>query len=137
MNLIRWEPFGELDRFFENGWLRPSSQTLGLDLSVDLFEEGDNLVAKMQLPGIDVKNLDVSVEDQVLRVKGAREEEKEEKKKNYYSKEIRRGAFERAIRLPKSVVADKTTADYKDGILVVTMPKKTEMKGGKVRVNVK
>lgn len=137
MDLIRWEPLGEIERFFESGWPRLSSQNLGLDLSVDLYEEGDNLVAKMQLPGIEAKNIDVSVEDQVLRVKGKREEEKEEKKKNYYSKEIRRGSFERAVRLPKPVVVEKTTANHKDGVLVVTMPKKAEAKGGKVKVNVK
>lgn len=136
MSLIRWEPFQDLERLFAEDWPMTPVIKVGLDLAVDLYEEGENLVARIQLPGIDAKNLEVSVEDQYLKVSGSREEEKEEKKKNYYSKEIRRGSFERMVRLPKPVVTDKVSADYKDGVLVVTLPKKTESKGGKVTVKV-
>lgn len=137
MPIIRWEPFGGLDRLSEEGWSMMPAMKNGWDLAIDLYEEGDDLVAKMQLPGVDPKKLDVSIEDQYLKVTGSREEEKEEKKKNYYSKEIRRGSFERMVRLPKPVFADKVSADCKDGVLVVTMPKKAESKGGKVKVSVK
>ncbi|MBI2551161.1 Hsp20/alpha crystallin family protein [Candidatus Uhrbacteria bacterium] len=136
MSLIRWEPFRELDRLFDEDWSTMPLSKIGTDLAVDLYEEGDKVVAKMQLPGVDPKKIDVSVEDQYLKVFGAREEEKEEKKKDYYSKEIRRGSFERLVRLPKPVVADKVSADYKDGVLIVTMPKQAGSNGGKVKVNI-
>lgn len=136
MSLVRWEPFHSLDRFFEEEFPALPAVKIGWDLAVDLYEEGDNVVAKMQLPGVDPKKIDVSVEDGYLKVSGSREEEKEEKKKNYYSKEIRRGSFERMVRLPKPVVTEKVAADYKEGVLVVTMPKKVEAKGGNVKVRV-
>lgn len=136
MSLIRWEPFRELGRMFEEDWATMPSLHIGWDLAVDVYEENSNVVAKMQLPGIDPQKIDISVEDGYLRVSGAREEEHEEMKKNYFSKEIKRGSFERAVRLPKMVVADKTSAEYKDGVLIITMPKKSEPKEGKVKVTV-
>jgi len=108
---------------------------LGLNLAVDVYEEGKNIVAEMQLPGIDPEKVNISVEDGYLVVSGSREEEKEKKEKHYYSKEIRRGSFERAVRLPSAVVADKAEATYENGVLKVTVPKKEEQKG-KVHVKV-
>ena len=136
MALIRWEPFRNFERMFEDEWPMMPALKVGWDLAVDLYEEGNALVAKMQLPGVDPKKIDVLVEDQYLKVMGAREEETEEKKKNYYSKEIRRGSFERMVNHPKPVVADKVVADYSDGVLKVTMPKKAESLGVKVKVKV-
>src|SRR3989344_3706512 len=121
MQLIKWEPFSEVDRWFED-FPAFSFPKLGFDMAVDLYEEKGNIVAKMNLPGIDPEKIKVTVEDDILRISGSREEEKEEKDKHYYSKEIRRGSFERAVRLPKSVDSKKIDAAYKDGILEITMP---------------
>jgi len=135
MPIVKWEPFGEFDRFFDD---LPSAGFGNMgDMAVDLYEDGKNLIAEMNLPGIDAEKVDVSVEGNYLRITGRREEEKEKKAKQFYSKEIRRGSFERALRLPEPVNESKVTAEYQDGMLRVTLPKLEEKKSGKVKVVVK
>lgn len=136
MNIVQWKPFGEFDRVFDDRFSMGFPK-MGLDLAIDLYEEKGNVVAKMNLPGVRADELEVSVEDDTLTVTGTREEEKETDKKDYYSKEIRRGSFTRSISLPSQVDAEKTAAEYKDGVLMVSMP---VIKGGgkkAVKVNVK
>jgi len=136
MALIKWEPFGDMDRFFED-FASLGMQRMGLDLAVDVYEEKNNVVAKMNLPGVNPEKIEVSVEDNHLFIQGKREEEKEEKKKHYYSKEIRRGSFERVVPLPNTVKKDQVKADYEKGVLTVTIPKASGRKSGKVKVNVR
>lgn len=124
MQLISWEPFRGLERMFEE------------DLAVDVYEEGNTVVAEMALPGIDPDQLNVSVQEGYLRVSGSREELKEEKKKNYYRKEIKRGSFERLAHLPVEVQAEKAVATYKDGVLKVAFPKKNGAASGQVNIKV-
>lgn len=137
MAIIKWEPFGEIDRLFGEMPEFPRLPKFDMDLAVDLYEKDDSVVAEMNLPGIDPDKIDVSVEGNYLRVSGSREETKEEKKKHYYSKEIRRGAFERVVRLPVSVQTGKVKAEYEGGTLRVTMPKEILGKAGRVKVSVK
>ncbi len=125
MALIKWEPFGDMDRFFYD--LHPSSfpsfSQASLDLAVDLFEEKGNLVARMHIPGMNAEDIKVSVDgERYLSIRADRNEEKEEKEKHYYSKEIRHGSFERVVRLPKDVDKEKITASYEKGVLTVTLP---------------
>lgn len=136
MALIKWEPFGEIDRFFED---LPSAvfPKMGWDLAVDIYEKDGNLMAEMNLPGVDPDKIDVSVEGGRLHISGSREESKEEKQKQYYSREIRRGSFERVVRLPSAVQEDKVKAEYRNGELLVTMPKAPEAAKNKVPVEVK
>lgn len=122
MAIIKWEPFTEVESFFEDFPIL-SFKELGKDLAVDVYEEGDNVIAKMNVPGVDPEKINVSVEDNALRVSGAHEEEKEEKNKHYYHKEIKRGSFERVISLPQAVQKDKVSAEYKNGSLKVVLPK--------------
>lgn len=133
MAIVRWEPFDELDRFFDGFPIR-SVQNMGWDIAVDIFDEGNSIVASMNLPGIDPDKVDVHVEGDHLRISGRREEEKEQKGKQYYAKEIRRGSFERAIRLPGAVNDSAVKAEYEGGVLKVTMPKLDEKKRKKVKV---
>lgn len=135
MKLINWEPIGEMDRWFED-FPVVSLPKFGWDMAIDLYEEQDNVIVKMNLPGIDPDKVNVSVEDDILRVSGSREEEKEQKEKRYYSKEIRHGSFERAVRLPKSVDNKKIDAEYKNGILKITMPIMPKEKGTTVKIKV-
>lgn len=137
MAIIKWEPFGDINRFFDE-FPVPSFKDIGNDLAVDVYEEGDNVVAKMNVPGVDPEKINVSVEDNTLRVSGAHEEEKEEKQKHYYHKEIRKGSFERVISLPQAVEKDKVSADYENGTLVITLPKtNASASTHKVKVQVK
>lgn len=139
MQLIKWEPFKEIDRFFDDRFLQPFSAfpKLGLDLAVDVYEEKGNVIAKMSLPGIKSEDLDISLEDDMLTISGRREEEKETEKKDYYSKEIRRGSFSRTVSLPRSVDAGKAEAKYENGELVVTMPAVAGAKEKAVKVKIK
>lgn len=137
MTIIKWKPFADVERFFED-FPTPSFKELGSDLAVDVYEEGNNVIAKMNVPGVDPEKINVTVENNNLSVSGAHEEEKEEKRKHYYHKEIRKGSFERTVPLPHAVLKDKVSAEYKNGTLIITLPKTT---GGesvhKVQVQVK
>lgn len=124
----------EVENFFDNF---PLVSKLGGDLAVDIYEKDNNIIAEMNLPGINPDNIEVSVEDNYLKISGSREESKEEKKKHYYSKEIRRGSFERVVRLPSSVQKDKVLAEFKNGELTITLPKSKETNSNKIKIEVK
>ncbi len=134
MTLIKWRPFADIDEIFEREFVPIRWPKIGWDLAADVYEEKGNIVAKLNLPGIDPEKIDISVEGENLRISGSREEEKETKDKNYYSKEIRRGSFERTIALPAPVKADGVEAEYKDGVLIVTLPKKETEPVKKIKV---
>lgn len=121
MSLIKWEPFGEFDRVFNNTSL-PLFSRLDSDLAADVYVENNTVMIKMSLPGIKADEIEINIEDGQLNVAGHREEEHETKEKNYYSKEIRRGSFSRSISLPKPVQAGKASASFTDGILSVAIP---------------
>ncbi|MBN1916041.1 Hsp20/alpha crystallin family protein [Candidatus Dojkabacteria bacterium] len=137
MAIIKWEPFREMERFFDDDFGMFKMPALGWDMAVDVFEKDGKVVAEMSLPGVDPDNVNIEVEDGHLRISGSREEEKETKDKNYYSKEIKRGSFERIVRLPSAVQADKAEAEYEKGVLRVSLPKKEKEETGKIKVRVK
>lgn len=139
MQFIKWEPLKEIDRFFDDRFLQPFSALpkLGFDLAVDVYEEKNNVIAKMSLPGIKPEEINISIEDDTLSISGKREEEKEVDKKDYYSKEIRRGSFTRSVNLPKLVNAEKAEARYEHGELIVTMPAVASIKEKAVKVKIK
>lgn len=139
MSLIKWEPFDEFDRMFREFGALPAlrNQNMNFDLAADVYEDGDTLVAEMNLPGLKGEDIDVAVEDNHLHITGKREEVQEKKEKSHYTKEIRRGSFERLIPLPNPVVREKVEAVYEDGVLKVTMPKREEEESNKIKVTVK
>lgn len=136
MSLIKWEPFGQIDDLFTD-FSRMAFPKVGSDLAVDVYEKDGAVVAEMNVPGINPENINISIEDNYLRVSGSHEEEHEDKKKHYYSKEIKRGSFERIISLPSSVRRDGVDAEYHNGRLSITMPKAEETKDHKITVKVK
>lgn len=139
MSLIKWEPFGDLDRFFGDDLSHfPTARDMGWDLSANVYEKDGKVIAEMNVPGIDPENVAVSVEDGFMRVTGSREEKDEKKDKHYYSKEIRYGSFEKVIRLPEHVDANKAEAEYEKGELKVTIPTKDkEEPKGKIDIKIK
>ncbi|RME84815.1 MAG: Hsp20/alpha crystallin family protein [Planctomycetota bacterium] len=132
MTLMRYEPFKGLDKFFETLAPTTTFANMGWDLAVDLYEEGGELVAEMNLPGVDPEKLEISVEEGHLRIAGTREEMSEKKEANYYSKEIKRGSFERLIYLPFKVKENEAKAEYNNGVLKVRLPKD---EGKRIKVN--
>ena len=103
---------------------------------VDIYENGDNLVLKAELPGINPDDVEIRVEDNTLYLKGERKSEKDVKEQNYHRVERSYGTFARSFSLPNSVDADKVTANFKDGVLTLTMPKKEEAKPKTIKINV-
>jgi HSP20 family protein len=139
-----WQPLDdlrrEIDRLFDNHsnhfWRRPFraladfqplwSQKLALAPAVDIVESEKAYEVTAELPGMDEKSIDVNVRDGGLTIKGEKKDEKEEKGKDFYVSERRFGSFERYFRLPDGVDADKIEANFKKGILTITLPKKAE-----------
>jgi HSP20 family protein len=136
--LMKWEPFKEVERFFGEDFpflpMFPKPK-LGWDMAVDVYEEKENIIAEMNVPGIDPEKLEITVKDGYLKIFGKREEEKEKKEANFYYKEIKRGEFERLVRLPVAVKAGKAEAQYTKGVLKVILPKTEIVKEEKIKVH--
>jgi len=139
MAIIPWRPLSDdLDRFFEEDWLLPTFSSIRIpEPAMDVYETDKEVIAEVNLPGIDPEKVEISVKDQILRVSGRSEEKKEEKEKGYWRREIKKGSFERMVRLPSPVKEDKVDATYEKGVLKIVMPK-TEMKKEKsIKIKVK
>ncbi len=104
--------------------------------SVDIFETENELVLKADLPDVNMKDIDIHMENGTLALKGERKFENEEQKKGYHRVERSYGAFARYFTLPDTVDAEKVQADYKNGVLTVTLPKKEIAKPRQIRVQV-
>ena len=139
--LAPWTGFGslrkEMDRLFERfgDWDLPEMRTLGdWTPSLDVSDTKDAFMVKVEVPGLDSKDISVSLEGQMLTIKGEKEHEKEEKDEQFYRAERAYGAFARTIRLPAAVDGGKVIAGYKNGVLTVTMPKAPGAKGNMIPV---
>jgi HSP20 family protein len=104
--------------------------------AVDVFETDQNLVVKAELPGIDPKEVEIRVENNTLFLKGQRKFENEVKEENYHRIERSYGSFTRTFALPGSIDAEKVSADYKSGILTLTLPKREEAKPKTIKISV-
>jgi HSP20 family protein len=141
MNIIPRDSFRELDKFFgDDDWFFPVFPSRkAFEPEMDVYETKKDVVAKISLPEIDCDDVSVSVEDGVLVISGdfKKESEDKDKERNYWRKEIRKGSFKRAIRLPAEVDENKTQADYENGVLVVTLPKVKPEKKRRREIKVK
>lgn len=140
MSLIRWDPFREFNALptrFGNllgkGWDLPLSTT-AWNPSVDIFENDNEVIIKAELPGMNAKDIEVRLENNVLMLKGERHFEKEAKEENYHRIEREYGSFSRSFALPTAVDGDKVLAEYKDGILKIVLPKKEEKKPKSIKI---
>lgn len=111
-----------------------TEQGRGWAPSVDMVEEKDEIVVKADLPGIDEKDIDITVQDGTLTIRGERKAEKEEKKEGYYYAERSYGAFVRSLPLPTGVEAERVKATFKKGVLEIHLPKAKEAKGKKIEI---
>ena len=105
--------------------------------SVDVTETKDNLLIKAELPGLEAKDVNVSVSGDILTIKGEKTKEEEEKDEHYYHCERYCGSFQRSFRLPVNVQADKVEATFDKGVLKVTLPKEEKAKKKNIKVKVK
>jgi HSP20 family protein len=118
--------------FFGEG--EPSTRTWAPP--VDIYENENDIVLKAELPGIDPKDVEVKVEDNTLYLKGERKFEKEVKDENYHRIERSYGSFARSFSLPNSINAEKVKAEFKDGLLTLTLPKREEAKPKTIKIDV-
>lgn len=147
MAIVRWEPFRDLvttqdgfnrlfnetfSRFFDDG----ESGSRGWAPAVDIYETDQDVVLKAELPGVDPKDVEIRVEDGTLYLKGQRKFENEVKEENYHRVERSYGSFTRSFALPSSVNSEKAKAEYKDGLLTLTLPKREEAKPKTIQINV-
>jgi HSP20 family protein len=125
----------ELDRLFDRFWEMPDLPALGeWKPALDITENKDSVVVKAEVPGIDPKEIQVLLQDDVLTIKGEKKQEKEEKGEHTYRIERTYGAFARSIRLPVTVDAGKVNAAFKNGVLTITLPKAPGAKGTTIPV---
>jgi len=150
MTLVRWEPFHNLvsvqsrmNRIFDEafrGQPGPSEDDWALGgnwaPAVDIFEHEDNIVLKAELPGIDPTDVDIHVENNVLSLRGERKFESEVKREDCHRVERAYGTFSRSFTLPSIVDTAKIKAEYKDGVLQVTLPQKEEAKPKQISIAV-
>ena len=104
--------------------------------AMDVAETDNAVVVKAELPGLEAKDVEVSLNGDILTVKGEKKEEKEEKTKSFHRVERHYGSFERSIRLPAPVKPDKVEATFKNGVLTVELPKTEESKAKSVKIKV-
>jgi len=145
--LTRWEPFREfstlqdrMNRLFRESFNEDSRDealiTSSFAPAVDVYEDEHKIALKIEVPGIDEKDINVSIENNTLTVHGERKIEKEEKEENYRRVERQYGSFTRTFNLPTTVDSEKVSAHYDKGVLKVTLLKKAEAKPKQIKVNV-
>lgn len=142
--VVRWDPFremdqvrGVMDRIFEDtfGPTRRLSAESGMySLALDVIEKNEAFLVKATVPGIDPDNLDITLTDGVLTIKGETREESEKEEGSYHLRERRFGSFMRSVSLPANVRADAVEADYSNGVLTLTLPKADEVLPKKITV---
>ncbi len=155
MSLIRWNPTRDLsswpsevsgfqremnklfDSFFRGNWQDQETSLSVWTPAVDITEQEDAYRVNVELPGVDKNDVSITLESNILTIRGTKKQEKEEKGKEYHRVERSYGSFHRSFTLPTSVQADKIDAVFKDGILNVTLPKAEEAKPKQIEVKVK
>ncbi|MBN2055304.1 Hsp20/alpha crystallin family protein [bacterium] len=147
MAIVRWNPFREFEtlqdrmnrvfndalvtgrgeeNLFEGKWLP----------AVDVYEDEDQIRLMVEIPGIPKEDIDIQLHDNVLTIKGERKFDKEEKRDNYHRIERGFGTFSRSFTIPNDVQRDKVAANYKDGVLTLTLPKAEETKPKQISITV-
>ncbi|NOX19651.1 MAG: Hsp20/alpha crystallin family protein [Nitrospirae bacterium] len=151
MSIVKWSPMKELeemrrdmerlfDEFFEpmrrrRWWGKPIAEGVIVP-NIELIDKKDELIAKIEIPGVDKKDIDLTITENTMTVKGEIKKEEEFKEEDYYVSEIRYGSFSRTIPLPVEIDSDRAKASYKNGILEVVLPKKEEAKPKEIKVEV-
>ena len=154
MAIVRFRPFNqavdsfrdfgdmqaEVNRLFDNFLGRPAQQAGGMERvwtpAVDMYETKDALTVVAELPGLNEKDIQLSIIGDVLSVRGERQWNQEVKQESYYRGERWYGKFERSLPLPMPVQADKVTAKYRDGVLTITLPKVEEIRPKEIKIDV-
>ncbi|MEN4012777.1 MAG: Hsp20/alpha crystallin family protein [Chloroflexota bacterium] len=144
-NLTVFDPFREMaslqsmmDQVFDNVLTRQAEAWRGHEwMALDMYQTDDNLIVKAVLPGIKPEDINVSITNQVLTIRGEVKEEKVNENATYHIRERRSGMLTRSVQLPVTVVSDKARAEFEHGILTLVVPKAEEIRPKTISVNVK
>ncbi len=145
-NIIQWEPMREMmtlreamDRLFDDAFTRPINNMSGSSgiPAIDLYQNEDEVVVKASLPGLKSEDVHISVTNGVLSLSGEFKQDEETQESTYHIREHRHGSFERSLTLPVDVETDKAKADFKDGILTITLPKSEAVKPRTISIKAK
>jgi HSP20 family protein len=143
MVLRRWEPLRELRQMQENmDRLRRSfghgegeeGDVENWAIPLDVVQQGDNIIVKASMPGVNPEDIDVSIENDVLTIKGQTQEEREHQEGNYLTRERRSGSFYRALRLPDTLDSDKAQPHYEHGGLSITFPRMESKRAKRLQI---
>jgi len=146
MGIVRYDPFRDLrtlqeevNRLFSTNLTRAFGDDEGIGRgawapSVDIYENKDQIVLEAELPGMKQEDFDLSIENNVITLRGERRFEKTDESDNYHRVERSYGAFTRSFTLPQTVSADEARAEYSNGVLRVTLPKREEAKSRRIEV---
>jgi len=145
MSISKYDPFRELrslqdemNRLFMTNLPRSVAQedlaSGGWSPSVDIYESENEIILEAELPGMNRDDFEVSIENNVITLKGKREFQKRDEGDNYHRVERSYGAFTRSFSLPRTVSAENTTAEYRNGVLRVSLPKREEAKARRIEV---
>ena len=142
MSLIKWspfmfEPFDSMDKMLEQMNALVPRQNGSLVPPLDMYETAEGVVVEMPLAGVDPKNVEISIENGILSIKGTMERKTEVDEKNYYRKEVRTGSVFRQVALPTRIMEDKAEASFDNGILKIAMPKQGDKQAVKIEVKKK
>lgn len=132
MRLVRYNPLNEMtlfrnafnDFFTDPGYTGTKTPDSWAPV-VDILDKKDHVLLNVELPGVSKEDISVNIEDRVLTISGERKKEEVEEKENYYRRESRYGSFKRAFTLSEDIMTDEVSADFKDGVLKVTLKKDT------------
>jgi HSP20 family protein len=137
----RYDPFGRtmslrqmMDRVMEDAFVMPRQGGAGSSPSVDVYEEGENLIVEAHLPGFKPENIDVNVERGVLTISGQSQAEDERTERNYLLREKRSGSFTRSLQLPPSYTTDPSQATFEHGVLHLVFPKSEAAKPRRIQI---
>lgn len=138
VSLVRWDPFGDLATMRHDmgrlvsdlgGWALPTplrhiqTESMMLTPTIDVMRRGEDMLVRAEIPGVKPEEIDISVTENTLTLKGERREEHETRDEDYYVRESSYGTFERSLRLPEGAQVDRIHAEVHDGILEITVPK--------------
>ena len=147
--LTRWDPFRDLvslqermNRLFEDSLSRSKTTDQEMAMgtwtpAVDIFETPETVVMRADLPGVDLKDIDVRIENNMLTLRGERKFLKEAKEEDYHRIERSYGVFSRSFQLPGSIDQTKIAAMHKDGVLEVHLPKREDTRPKQIKVDIK
>jgi HSP20 family protein len=136
MTLVRWDPFRNLMKLQQEMSSRVEDSYGTWAPVVDIFEKGDDLIICAEVPGLEQDDVDISIENNILMLRGERKRKTEFEERDAYRLERTFGVFTRSFTLPKTVDSDRISASYKSGVLELTLPKAEQAKPRKIEIKV-